>query len=93
MKFSRIPVLTTALVLAFSIGPAAAESEKELDKMAADYNATVEDEGEQVVCELISVVGSRIKQKSCRTVRQIKQDEDEARRFMSRHKSVTTQGQ
>lgn len=94
MKFSQLSVVPAALVFALNTGVVIAteSQEKELDNVAETYNASVEDE-QEVVCELVATIGSRIKQKSCRTKQQIKQDQDEGRKFLSRHKGVTTNEQ
>jgi hypothetical protein len=85
-----------ALALAVFMGAAvAAESDEgaELERIAESYNAEVEDEGSEVVCRMVATVGSRIKQKQCRTRSQMKQDQDEGKRYLSKHKGVVTQEQ
>ena len=89
MKLKQFAIPLAALALMLSMGKVVAEpaqSQEDLNKMAEEYNAKVDDEGKEVVCKYVSKVGSRIKEKQCRTKAQIKRDEDEAKRYAQQPK-------
>jgi len=88
MTLKQASLLPAAIVLVVStIGVRAETEDEKLSRMADDYNAQVADESQEVVCRMVTEVGSRIKKKQCRTKAQIKQDEDEAERFARRPKN------
>jgi hypothetical protein len=82
---SFLPALIALALGAGGVGATETEQEK-LDKLAEEYNAKVESEDQEVVCRMVSEVGSRIKKKQCRTKAQIKQDEEEAARYARKPK-------
>jgi hypothetical protein len=84
------------MVLAFSVcvGTARAEEaeQAELDQAAEEYNEQVENERDEVVCELVAQTGSRIKEKRCRTRARIEQDAEQAKRYIRKQRPVPTSG-
>ena len=87
-KPMRLSLVTAALCFGVSTAGADTDDHKqaELDKMAEKYNAELENDHNEVVCEWVAETGSRIKQKRCRTKAQIKYDADEANRFAKKPK-------
>ena len=54
------------------------------DAAAAEYNAQVESEKDEVICHRETVVGSRRKQRVCRTVRDIEAEKQASDRMLRR---------
>ena len=65
-------------------------TQSDLDRMAAEYNAKVEDPEDQVVCTRETEVGSRFKEVKCRTKRQLEWEEQEARRYATKPRPTVT---
>jgi len=86
MTFMRsIPTAVILTLCSAGVG-ATPPMEEHIDKLAAEYNAKVDNERRQVVCDMVAKVGTRIKQPECRTNAQIKFAEDEGMRYAKKPK-------
>jgi hypothetical protein len=65
-------------------------SQSDLDRMAAEYNANIENPEDHVVCMRVAEVGTRFKEVKCRTRRQIEEDEKIARRYANKPRPTVT---
>lgn len=76
------------VVLALCSGGVGADPtmQEYIDQLAAEHNAKVDNERREVVCTMVTKVGSRIKQPECRTRAQIDLAEDEAQRYAKKPK-------
>jgi hypothetical protein len=85
---NRIRLSLWSVALALLTGGAGANQamQEHIDRLAAEHNAKIDNERRQVVCEMVTKVGSRIRQPQCRTKAQIDNDEDEALRFAKKPK-------
>ena len=63
--------------------------EAELQQLADEYNASVENEDDQIVCDKEPVAGSRFVEVQCRTKGRIQQDQDTAQRDLYKRQRNT----
>lgn len=54
------------------------------DQAAEEYNEQARSEADEVVCERVTVAGSRQKKRICRTVRDIAHSEEASKRMLQR---------
>jgi len=54
------------------------------DQAAEEYNEQARSEADEVVCERVTVTGSRQKKRICRTVRDIENSEEASKRMLKR---------
>ena len=70
--------------------PAEQIPDEQLQKMEDDYNAKVESEKDEVICQKETIVGSRMKEVRCRTKSQVQYDRDSAKKFLDRQRAIPT---
>ncbi len=77
--------MATALILAGceSTGPSKAEKDAELDQAISEHNETATAK-EKIVCKYERETGSHFKTKVCRTVAQMEEDREDARKMLDR---------
>ena len=77
----------TTLLLTLQFGCASSNTGSATDrplssKAVAAYNETVTNEADKVVCKRVKVTSSKITQRVCKTVGQMKEEEEAANRLM-----------